>query len=253
VRAGHLRPARSRQARRVGGHCASRTVARRLRVSGMCHSLRDLSCNVKSVWAWAKRPPLQAVSGCGCDALRRTSPKSCRCRQVDDFLRRKSLPGRVIHRISPRAHHPARRGQYVTVTQWRAGQARPTKTTNRHSAGPRGGGALSDTSTYPGSNQSGHAYELHDLASRWCGHQRARSLSPDAARSSVMPISHIMSSCTPCSKICCAPACLTTTASSPSDKVLKNLPRIGPFLRSSVVRSQTAVVPPSTINSIPLT
>jgi hypothetical protein len=39
----------------------------------------------------------------------------------------------------------------------------------------------------------------------------------------------------------------------PSDKVLKNLPRIGPFLRSSVVRSQTAVVPPSTINSIPLT
>jgi hypothetical protein len=36
----------------------------------------------------------------------------------------------------------------------------------------------------------------------------------------------------------------------PSDKVLKNLPRIGPFLRSSVVRSQTAVVPPSTINSM---
>ena len=40
---------------------------------------------------------------------------------------------------------------------------------------------------------------------------------------------------------------------SASDKVLKNLPRIDPFIRSSVVRSQTAVVPPSTINSTPLT
>ena len=75
---------------------------------------------------------------------------------------------------------------------------------------PRGGDALSDTSTCPGSNQSGTfmsswkradvavahaapaAYELHDLASRhshvfpdyvtfsWCGHQGVRSLSPNA-------------------------------------------------------------------------
>ena len=39
-------------------------------------------------------------------------------RSMNDFLRRKSLPGKVIHRLRPRGHHPARRGQYVTVTQW---------------------------------------------------------------------------------------------------------------------------------------
>ena len=61
-------------------------------------------------------------------------------RSMNDFLRRKSLPGKVIHSLRPRGHHPARRGQYVTVTQWCARQAHPTKTTNRHSAGIRAAG-----------------------------------------------------------------------------------------------------------------
>jgi hypothetical protein len=52
-------------------------------------------------------------------------------RSMNDFLRRKSLPGKVIHRLKPRGHHPARRGQYVTVTQWCARQSHPTKATNR--------------------------------------------------------------------------------------------------------------------------
>ena len=151
-------------------------------------------------------------------------------RSMNDFLRRKSLPGKVIHRLTPRGHHPPRRGQYVTVTQWCARQAHPTKTTNRHSAGiPRGGDALSDTSTCPGSNQSGTfmsswkradvavahaapaAYELHDRASRhshvfpdyvtfsWCGRQRVRSLSPDATRRSLLPITAAFAS----ARICC--------------------------------------------------
>jgi hypothetical protein len=48
----------------------------------------------------------------------------------------------------------------------------------------------------------------------------------------------------PCSESCCPLTCLTTTASSCW---------IGSVLCSSVVPSQTAVVPPSTTNSIPLT
>ena len=55
------------------------------------------------------------------------------------------------------------------------------------------------------------AYELHDLASRhsqlfpdyvtfsWCGHQRVRSLSPDATRRSLLPITAAFAG----AKICC--------------------------------------------------
>jgi hypothetical protein len=35
----------------------------------------------------------------------------------NDFLRRKSLPRKAIHRPRPREPHPASHGQYVTVTQ----------------------------------------------------------------------------------------------------------------------------------------
>jgi hypothetical protein len=130
---------------------------------------------------------------------------------MNDFLRRKSLPGNVIHCLRPRGHHPARRGQYVTVTQWCARQAHSTKTTNRHSADIRAAGTHYPTCQLvrepvrhfhvfvETSRRSGrarpHRPPTHDLASRHshvfpdyvtfccCGHQRVRSLSCAAATS----------------------------------------------------------------------
>jgi hypothetical protein len=61
-------------------------------------------------------------------------------RSMNALLGRKSLPGKVIHRLRPHGHHPARRGRCVTVTQWCARRAYPAKTTNRHSAGIRAAG-----------------------------------------------------------------------------------------------------------------
>jgi hypothetical protein len=36
---------------------------------------------------------------------------------MNHFPRRKSLPWKAIHHPRPRGRHPARHGQYVTVTQ----------------------------------------------------------------------------------------------------------------------------------------
>ena len=131
-------------------------------------------------------------------------------RSMNDFLRRKSLPGKVIHRPRPRRPHPARRGQYVTVTQWCARQAAPSEDNERHSAGIRVAGThyptrqlVRDTVRHfhvfvETSRRSGRArrtgrptscmtsrvdtliFSPDYVTFSWCGHHGVRSISSDA-------------------------------------------------------------------------
>ena len=58
---------------------------------------------------------------------------------MNDFLRRKSLPGRVIHRLRPRGPHPARRPiRHCDAMVRQAGA--PNEDNERHSAGIRAAG-----------------------------------------------------------------------------------------------------------------
>jgi hypothetical protein len=99
----------------------------------------------------------------------RASAKACAkpTRPMNHFPRRKSLPGKAIHRPRPRGRHPSSHGQYVTVTQCSAPagyQSRP--------------GAMTRSSCVHLRNQHSHWRKRNPLSKSKCPlrcHERVSS------------------------------------------------------------------------------